>query len=172
MPLFDEHNNSNQEDMYKKIYHTYQHRVFLYIAGKISDRNDVRDIFQNVFIHLWQYKKALGGPNTENIIFKTCNQEIADFCHKNNKRFQSLESDYPDRSEEQIQYIIKKEERIDAIQKNIDLLPDTTKQIFTMNKINGIKQKQIASDLKITQKTVEKQVSKAMTLLRNALKNS
>ncbi len=173
MSIFSGNNKTNTENMYKMIYNTYKDRIFYYISGRMKDRNDARDITQNVFVHLWQYRDLLGGSNTENIIFKTCNQEIADFLTAQNRNPTS--TSYDDQTDDSIEALnlkMEKEHLLIALEANIDLLPPTRKQIFTMNKLEGIKQEKIANELNLSKKGVKKQIEKAMTFLRSNIKNS
>lgn len=163
------------EDMYKLIYNTYRERIFHYIKGKVNNRNDIRDISQNVFFHLWEYKEALGGTNTENIIFKTCNQEISKFFGVQQK--QALRTNYdipenPDDSVDQLDAKLIEEEQLKAVQDSLEMLPLSRKQMFTMNKLEGITQEQIAFQFNLPKKTVQKQISKAMIFLKNFHNNS
>ncbi|MDR6546508.1 RNA polymerase sigma-70 factor (ECF subfamily) [Chryseobacterium rhizosphaerae] len=174
MTFFPKH-ITDAEDMYKLIYNTYRERIFDHIKGKVKNRNDIRDISQNVFFHLWQYRDALGGTNTENIIFKTCNQEISKFFKTQRK--QTLGNDYhlpevPDDSVEQLDAKLIKEEQLKAMQDSIDMLPPSRKQLFTMNKLEGVTQEKIAFQLNLPKKTVQKQISKAMIFLKNLHNNS
>ena len=52
----------------------------------------------------------------------------------------------------------------------IEELPVTTKQIFSLKKINGLTNKEIASHNKISLKTVESHITKAFKLLRHKVK--
>ncbi|RXM63130.1 RNA polymerase sigma factor [Chryseobacterium sp. CH1] len=140
------------EDMYKSIYNTYRERVFHYIKGKVKNRNDIRDIAQNVFFHLWEYKESLGGANTENIIFKTCNQEISKFFKTQRKHV--FENDHaipetPDDAVDQLDSKLKKEQQLQAVQDSIELLPASSKKMFTMNKLEGVSQQKIAAQLNL-----------------------
>lgn len=174
MTFFSKH-ITDAEDMYKLIYNTYRARVFDYIKGKVKDRNDIRDISQNVFFHLWQYKEALGGTSTENIIFKTCNQEISKFFAAQQK--QALGNDYciletPDDSDDQLEAKITKEEQLKALQDSMEMLPPTSRQMLTMNKLEGVTQEKIAVQFNLPRKTVQKQISKALIFLKDFHNNS
>ncbi|AZB17479.1 sigma-70 family RNA polymerase sigma factor [Chryseobacterium indologenes] len=163
------------EDMYKSIYNTYRERVFHYIKGKVKNRNDIRDIAQNVFFHLWEYKESLGGTNTESIIFKTCNQEISKFFKTQRKHV--FENDHaipetPDDAVDQLDSKLKKEQQLQAVQDSIELLPASSKKMFTMNKLDGVTQQKIAAELNLPKKTVQKQISEALIFLQNFHKNS
>ncbi|MGB4238319.1 MAG: sigma factor-like helix-turn-helix DNA-binding protein, partial [Candidatus Hydrothermia bacterium] len=51
-------------------------------------------------------------------------------------------------------------------------LPERTRQIFLLNRINGLKYKEIADLLKISIKTVEADMGKALLELRLQLKRA
>ncbi|MGE6397051.1 RNA polymerase sigma factor [Chryseobacterium scophthalmum] len=163
------------EDMYKLIYDTYRERVFEYISGKVKTRNDIRDIAQNVFFHLWEYKESLGGKNTENIIFKTCNQEISKFWKT--KRKHAVGNDYSvreisDDSADQLDAKLIQEERLKAVHDSIAMLSPSSKEMFTLNKLEGVTQEQIAVKFNLPKKTVQKQIAKALIFLKDFHKNS
>ncbi|SIS61570.1 RNA polymerase sigma-70 factor, ECF subfamily [Chryseobacterium ureilyticum] len=174
MTFFSKH-ITDVEDMYKSIYNTYRERVFQYIRGKVKDRNDIRDIAQNVFFHLWEYRESLGGANTENIIFKTCNQEISKFFKTQRKHV--FEKNYnipetPDDAVDQLDSKLIKEQQLQAMQDSIELLPTSSKKMFTMNKLEGVTQEKIAVQLNLSKKIVQKQISDALVFLQNFHKNS
>ena len=67
------------------------------------------------------------------------------------------------------QLVIQKEDQIRNINLIIDSLPNRCKQIFLMSKIEGLKYKEISHNLRISVKTVEVQISKALKILRSKL---
>ena len=62
-----------------------------------------------------------------------------------------------------------KEDKIKSVNIIIDSLPDRCKQIFLMSKIEGLKYQEISDKLRISVKTVETQISKALKILRSKL---
>lgn len=173
MSIFFRNSKNSAEDMYKYIYNTYRQRVSTYISTKVHERDEVRDIVQNVFVHLWKYRDSLGKSDTENIIFKTCNQETAKYFRgKKSDLHSPLPLDIPDSSDDQIQSLLEQEEIIKNVNQNLTLLPPRTKEIFMLNKIGGVTQRQIATDLNISLKAVEKHISRARLFLQNNIKKS
>lgn len=167
MTFFRKH--IDEENKYKELFHTYYSRVFMYIAKKIKSRENIMDISQNVFVHLWQYRNSLLKSNPEAIIFNTCNQEISKFIHATQKMpTQSLEADTDTKDNSpDFTIAIEKEQRIDNLHDIINLLPPIRQKILKMNKLEGLTQEQIALELKIPQHSVKHHVSEAMVFLKN-----
>ena len=74
----------------------------------------------------------------------------------------------PDWSYENDIEALELEEKINNI---INSLPDKCKQIFLMSRFEGLKYNEIAEKLNISVKTVEAQMSKALKVLRENLKD-
>lgn len=149
----------------------YYYRVYLYTGRKVEDKENIRDIAQNVFFHLWKYREQLVLQNPEAIIFKTCNQEISKFLKTAQREpFQSFktETDRTDDFEEELQSQFIKEQRLTELEKSIELIiPPLRKRIFKMNKLESITQEEIALRLNIPKSTVKHHISQAMMFLKN-----
>ncbi|MBC3787805.1 RNA polymerase sigma-70 factor [Spirosoma utsteinense] len=66
--------------------------------------------------------------------------------------------------------IVQYDELYRSIELAIDKLPPQTKRIFLLSRFEGRKYKEIAGELAISVKTVETHMSKALSLLRQALR--
>ena len=65
-----------------------------------------------------------------------------------------------------------KDRKIERLRKEIDLLPPKCKEIFVLSKFEGMKYKEISEQLKISIKTVENQMSIALSKLRIELRKT
>lgn len=66
--------------------------------------------------------------------------------------------------------IVQYDELYRSIELAIDQLPPQTKRVFLLSRFEGRKYQEIASELAISVKTVESHMSKALSLLRQALR--
>ena len=57
----------------------------------------------------------------------------------------------------------------DLVSKTIEELPERTRDIFLMNRQEGMKYREIAEELSVSLKTVEAHMGKALKVLRNSL---
>ncbi len=168
MPLFSR-NKNDYDVMFQKIYETYWNRMFAMVSRKVKDRDDVLDILQNIFFHLWNYRKSLTEQNAESVIIKTCIQEISNFSARQKKIPYTIgvaDLHLSDDSADRLMAILEEERELENLRLSIELLPPTRKKIFTMNKFEGMTQETIANNLNLSSKAVKKQISKAMLFLR------
>lgn len=163
---------SAEEREYYNLLHKYNPLIFSLIYKKIQNREDVLDVFQNVIIHIWEYRLKLNPSNIESIIRKTCTQEIAHFYRKTKIEKNNLSLDYVDTSDDDALVAMEKEQYISEIERAIeDLFPPIRRKIFKMNKLDGITQDKIAANFNISKRTVEKHISQSILFLKKRVKN-
>ncbi|WP_165835266.1 RNA polymerase sigma factor [Chryseobacterium viscerum] len=163
-----------EKSSFEGLYYHYNHQIFTCISRSIENRDDVMDVMQEVYIHLWEYREKLLAENAESIIFNTCKQKISKFYRTTNRQpfFEEMASDYADPSPEELKSVNKKEQHLYELEKSVKLIiPPLRRKIFTMNKLEGIIQEEIAVRLNIPKSTVKHHLSEAMLFLKNHHKN-
>ena len=170
MNLFSK-NNHIEEGSFKELFYKYNPQIFSFISKKIKCREDVMDVTQNVFVHLWNHRNSITPTNLENIVFKTCKQEIYKYYKIMNPttRIDLMNVNLSDLSEEDLQLKIEEDNKIQQIISNINQLPERRKNIFIMNKYEKKTQEQIGLELNISKSAVEKQITKTIAQLRKKL---
>ena len=59
-------------EYFEKIYLDYKHQVYFFVKKFISTTEDVEDVVQEIFVHLWKHSASLKNSQTlDSIIFKT-----------------------------------------------------------------------------------------------------
>jgi len=155
-------------DYFKEIYLEYKHQVYFFVRKFISNIEDVEDVVQEVFVHLWKHSSSLKNRQTlESIIFKTAQQEVANFYRKNKMLFtfsdESLIKDEADTEKTDHEF---KEEQLRKIHHLLESLPERSKSFFYLNKLEKISYSQIAKENNISKTAVEKQVNKVIRYIK------
>lgn len=149
---------------FEKIYLDYKHQVYFFVRKFIANTEDVEDVVQEIFVHLWKHSSSLKNSQTlESIIFKTAQQEVSNFYRKNKMLFSlsedSLIKDEADTEKTDAKF---KEEQIQKIQSLLEKVPERSKSFFYKNKLERVSYSQIAKENNISKTAVEKQVNKVI----------
>lgn len=158
-----------EEQSYRKLVQQYNPLLFSIISKKIKSREDVKDVFQNVHIHLWNYRAKLDGGNAEAIIINTCTQKIAEFYRKNAniKNAEVPIEETVNIYDKDSSLAEQKEQHLVLIEEAMEkLIPPIRKIIFKMNKLDGITQEKIATHLNMSRRTVKFHIEESLLYIK------
>lgn len=145
-----------------------------YVFTLSRDKLLAEDIVQNVMLKIWKNREKLNiTTSVKNYLYKSCYNELIDTYKKNKKEFNYIQQV----QKEALDVFIEEDEdfvasQINRVQVEIDKLPPKCKEIFLLNKIQGFKYREVAEQLDISVKTVEAQMSKAMSRIKEALEKA
>lgn len=145
-----------------------------YLAQQyVSDVDTAQDICQKVFIRVWERREQMDlNQNVEGYLAvsvkRLCLNHIRD-----HKKFRSQVLDVDVELENLTETPVDPFAATDLQQKieeALSQLPPKCRRVFEMSRYEGKKYKEIAEELDVSVKTVEAHITKAMKLLRVALK--
>ena len=144
-----------------------------------NDVNRADDIIQEAFLSLWENREFIQTDKSlESYVFVILRNKCLNYLKR--KRLERDNVDLENISISELQYLYqldftRKEEKsleeqlIESLKVAIDELPDKMKTVFTLCKIEGRNQKEVAKELGISIKMVEKHISKAKQQIRHKL---
>jgi RNA polymerase sigma-70 factor (ECF subfamily) len=135
----------------------------------IPDADDAKGIVHEVFVSVWEKFDSLP-PDTHfrSYLYTAVRNRCFNYL-RDRKKHIHLDLVAEDQLKEE-NTSTETEELTKAIETGIDGLPEKCREIFELNRIEGLKYAQIAKKLGISIKTVEAQMSKALSVLRVHLK--
>ncbi|MDF2931474.1 MAG: hypothetical protein K0R36_805 [Chryseobacterium sp.] len=157
---------------FKKIYSEYKHKVYFFVAKYVSDEEDIEELVQDIFMHIWKYCSETDSlSQTEAIIFKSAKQEISNFYRKKKMIYVSLENSQQMSPEENsdIEKKLLQEDQLQKIEKLLEQVPERSREFFIKNKLQNLSLFTIAKENHISKTAVEKHVNKVLKFLRTNL---
>lgn len=161
--------SAGDDKAFAEIYNRYWSVLYLY-ACKFSGHNDqAEDIVQEVFVALWNKSGELElQTSLAAYLYTSVRYKIFDLIDHEKVKAKYLASfgAYLNAEKTIADSAILEKELLTEIESAIQLLPAKMRQVFELSRKNGLSQKEIAVQLNISDKTVKKQVSNAMRILR------
>jgi len=167
--LIQELKNGNDK-AFNFLMETYYKNLCGYAYTLTNDKAFSEDIVQNVFVSIWTNKNNLKPVfSIKSYLFRSVYNEFIDQYRKN-KPVINLEKKYL----EALDIVVEKSdgeinELIDLVNKEINKLPSKCKQIFLLNKKEGLTHIEIAEYLNISIKTIEGHMTRAFKILSEKL---
>ncbi|MEL7119412.1 MAG: RNA polymerase sigma-70 factor [Bacteroidota bacterium] len=139
----------------------------------LNDESQVEDIVQEVFMELWKKHEGLVIETSLKAYLKRAAiNKTLNFIRSKKMVFQNdKDLDPLPANEASITAHMAAEELDALIQKVIDELPQRCRIVFALSRFENMSYKEIALKLDISVKTVENQISKALKILRESLKD-
>lgn len=160
---------------FRAIYDFYWHDQYRLALYKLGSREIAEELTQEVFTSLWQ-RRALLDPAQPiaYYLFGAMKNQVLNAWRKNNSREKYLHtlSQQPDNlvTDNTLEAVISAD-LYRALIQQIDALPDKCREVFVLSRIKGYTVQQIADELRISPKTVNNHLVKALRLMRLHLKD-
>jgi len=159
-------------DAFAEIYRRYWSLVYMHALKMLKDEDDTRDILQDVFTCLWLNRETIDqNSNLGGYLYTCTRNKVLDLIAKQRVRVNYLDSlaSFIEANSNHIIDSITEKELAQALEKEIQQLPAKMKQIFEMRIHKHLTYKEIAAELSLSDKTVKKQISNAIKILRPKL---
>ncbi len=157
---------------YEKVFRENYRPMTAYAFRFLGNLTESESIVQDVFLRLWQKRKEIMITSSlQHYLFRSVKNHCINYIEheKIKSGYQSMvinhEADRSEYSEFFLEYDLKMK-----IQVAIAALPPKRQEIFRMAREEGLKYREIADRLNISEKTVETQMTLALKQLRESLR--
>jgi RNA polymerase sigma-70 factor (ECF subfamily) len=154
------------------IYKHYWTVMYMHALKMVRDEDDARDIVQEVFTSLWIKRQSINlDANLAGFLFVSTKNKVLDLVTRKRVKFDYLDSlaAFVNTHDNQTLERIEEKEIMEALGREIALLPPKMRQIFEMRIHQHYTYKEIADELNLSDKTVKKQISNAIKIIRPKL---
>lgn len=157
-------------------YKSYHHSVYLYIYYKIGKDEEAKDLSQDVFLRLMDYKQILRPETVKHFIFAICRNLVTDYLRRFYKA-QEVTSYLFDRiptCTNEVESQIIANNLLTCEWERANQLPEQRRKIYIMSRFENKSSADIAAQLGISSRTVETtclSVGKKSVSISNSVSN-
>ena len=171
--LLVEQLKSGSNTAFERLFLAHYDGLVGYATKYLEDHDQAEEVVQDLFYGLWQKRENLNITSSlASYLFRSARNACLNHLKHLKVRQQYQEHGKREREEEEMQFSDSMEtlELAQKIEEVVEQLPEARKKIFKMNRYEGLKYREIAEKLDLSMKTVEGQMSKALSFLRENLK--
>lgn len=163
------------EELFKQVFP----RLLGYCKLFVHDQSQANDLVQECFIKLWEKHTTIkASQSVESLLFVMLRNRCLN--HLRDQKIHSSEKSFYTLEESELQHLFQldflgreeitlEEQLIAAIRQSVDKLPEKRKMVFIKSKIEGKKNKEVAEEMDISVKAVEKHLSQAKEQIRQEM---
>ena len=151
---------------FNEAYRLYAKDLYRYLYFMCGDQSVSEDLMQDSFVRFWKHCHKIESQKVKPYLFKIAKNLLINhqgkqqvFIDFKRKQKQGIEKNTP-------QFELEKQEFKNRLDQAISKLNPGQREVFLLNRIEGLKYREIADLLGISQKAVEKRMSQALKELR------
>jgi len=160
------------KDAFHQLFSMYAPKIHSFAFSYLKNKDDAEELLQEIFLKLWEIRSTLDcDKNIKSLLFKICINLVYDFIKRRN-----IENAYltfvgqndQSKADSTWQEVIYQDMLLN-LNKLVETLPDQRKLIFRLSKEEGLTNDEIAVRLKLSKRTVENQLYRAISFLREKI---
>lgn len=170
MPLFDDNTYRSDIERFERLFKEYYAPLCRYAYSIVRDADQAEEIVQEFFYSYWNNRNRLSiRISLKSYLFRSIRNRAVRFLQHKKVEEQYREQNRISTFFDSPEQIFNGNEMAELVEKTLEELPDRCRQVFLLNRVNGLKYKEIAELLKVSVKTVESDMGKALLAFRTNL---
>jgi len=168
------------KELFETLYYQYSQRLYAYAQKFLSDKQLAEDLVHDVYVRFWERYQGKDSESWVPVIFtmvrNRCLDSLKHIAVKRSMMTPKVDmtvaeeklfmETFTGESSDDKLLLTELQNQIDMV---LDVLPSRCREVFEMSRLQGLKNSEIAAKLGISEKAVEKHITKALKELRNML---
>lgn len=163
----------DDQKAFSEIYQRYWQRLYVFALSKLNDEGNAEEVIQNVFIDFWQKRDSDKIENLSAYLYRAvknkCIDQIRQRLVRNNH--EEIVRQTCDDADMGTQELLAFQELKAAINTAMNNLPEKTREIFRLNRMEYLSVREVSVALGIPERTVEHHIAQALKLMRVYLRD-
>ena len=164
------HENICNEGLFSKIFKKHYQSLYAYLYYKFGDYLNPEDKAQEAFTKLWQNCGKVQPNKAKSYVFTIGNNLMLNEVKHHKVVLQHRQLKPKAHTNESPEFLMQEQEYLQKLQRAIGNLTESERTAFLMNRVEGKRHKEIAAILDISTKAVEKRIYRALSKLREEIK--
>ncbi|MCX6229344.1 MAG: sigma-70 family RNA polymerase sigma factor [Bacteroidia bacterium] len=154
---------------FKNVFDIHFNHVRNYLYYRCGDQEMATDVAQETFIRLWEKNSEIVVDNLKGLLYKMAGDLLITHIRKRNVmlRYKSkpVEEQFNESPHDEMRY----KELLMNYEKALEALPEKQRTVFLLSRMDGMKYNDIAENLGLSVKAVEKRMKLALQHLRHVI---
>jgi len=162
---------TGDQHAFSVIFKRYWYHLYSLAYNKVQSHEVAEEIVQDLLVTLWEKRNVLLITNLSHYLNVSLKNRCIDHIRRNatkEKYWHYIKSYFPvmEVEEEVIAHELE-----EALEKGIAQLPEKSRMIFKLNRLDGLSNSEIAVRIQLSEKSVEYHITKSLKQLKRYLKD-
>lgn len=158
---------------FEQIFHSYWKDLYRIAKGKLQSHEEAEEVIQSVFSTLWEKRETLMINNLNQYLHTCVKNRILNIIRANitkEKYWVYYRSFFPAATNVTAESVFY-DDLDEAVQEAVNTLPEKSRMVFTLSRLEGKTNAEIAHILELSEKAIEYHLTKSVRALKVRLKD-
>jgi RNA polymerase sigma-70 factor (ECF subfamily) len=156
---------------FKRYFDSYYDTIRNFLYFKTGDADIADDFVQQVFMKLWEVRHTLRPDTVKPLLYAMAMNVVRNhFKHQKVVYNFATKQQDDNTSPEQADFEIQQREFNDKLTRVIEQIPDKSRSVFLMNRVEGLTYGEIAERMDLSVKAIEKRMHQALEIVKTSLR--
>lgn len=158
---------------FAELFKRYWKRVHAMTYSRVRSEEVTKEIVQDLFISLWDKRESLVIKNLPAYLYTAVKNRVLNYIESQvvrQKHWDYYKQFIPER-ENVTENDVELNELMEALEDGIDQLPEKSRTIFKLNRLEGHSVSEIANSLNLSEKAIQYHLTKSMKTIRLHMKD-
>ncbi len=160
-----------KKEEFKTLFNTYFEDVRRYILYRSGNDEIATDIAQDTFLRIWEKQITIDPKRVKGLLLKISGDLFISQYRRDQVAFNFFNTFQPANKSTTPEDELNFQELKKAYEKALDSMPEKQRTVFLLNRIDELKYKEIADQLGLSVKAIEKRMGQALEHLKTHLKD-
>lgn len=181
MPVWSSHTDqelleairNDNEQAFHELFRRYWRKVHDMAYSRVRSKEATEEIVQDLFISLWNRRASLLIDNLSSYLYTSVKHRVLNHIESQivRKKYWEYYKNFIPQQEDVTTQAIEFDALMEAIENGIEHLPEKSKKVFRLNRLEGLSVPEIASILNLSEKAIQYHLTKSLKKLRLHLKD-
>ena len=170
--LIIEQLKAGSREAFRLLFDAYAPKIHAFALSYLKNESDAEELLQELFLKLWEMRGDLdSSKNIKSFLFKICINLIYDLIRRKNieQAYLNFAGKNDQTNSDSTWYEVIYNDMLTNLNQLVAGMPDQRQRIFKLSKEEGLSNEEIALQLGLSKRTVENQLYRAVSFLKERL---
>jgi len=163
----------NDEKAFNELFNRYWRKVHAMAYSRVRSKEVTEEIVQDLFASLWDKRAAHSIKNLHSYLFQAVKFKVLNYLESRivQEKYWDYYKNFVPQKENATQIAVEYDDLMEAIEQGMEHLPEKSKNVFRLHRMEGWSIPEIASRLNLSEKAIQYHLTQSVKKLRVHLKN-
>lgn len=164
---------NDDEHAYTTLFRRYLRRAYAMAYSRLRSKEITEEVVQSIFISIWDKRASLSINNMPAYLFTAIKYKALNIIESNIvfERYWDYYKRFVPQQEDATSKAVEFNELMEALEDGMEQLPEKTRKIFRLNRLEGRTVPEIAGLLHLSEKAVQYHITRSLKEIRVHLKD-